>query len=59
MQGAAFALRAGSTECGLLRFGQQCADVRGGGVEMEPAEGQCLPAVAVGEQSEVANLDEA
>jgi len=26
---------------------------------MGPAEGQCLPAVAVGEQSEVPNLDEA
>ena len=59
MQGAAFALRAGATEWGLLLFGQQCVDVWGGGVEMEPAEGQCLPTAAVGEQSEVPNLDEA
>ena len=59
VQGAAFALGTGSVECGLLRFGQQCADVRGGGVEMEPAEGEGLAAVAVGEQSEVADLDEA
>jgi hypothetical protein len=32
--------------------------VRGGGSEMNPAEGQRLTAVAVGEQSEVANLYE-
>ena len=59
MQGAAFALGTGSVECGLLRFGQQCAGVRGGGVEMEPAQGEGLMSVAVGEQSEVADLDEA
>ena len=59
MQSAAFALGTGSAECGLLWFGQQCADVRGGGVEMEPAQGEGLAAVAVGEQSEVADLDEA
>ena len=59
VQGAAFALGTGSVECGLLRFGQQCADVRGGGVEMDPAQGEGLAAVAVGEQSEVADLDEA
>ena len=28
-------------------------------MEVEPADGQCLPTVAVGEQSEVADLDEA
>ncbi len=59
MQGTAFALGTGSIECRLLRFGQQRADVRGGGVEMEPAQGEGLAAVAVGEQSEVADLDEA
>jgi hypothetical protein len=58
VQGAALALRAGSIERGLLRFGQQCTDV-GGGVEMDPTQGEGLAAVAVGEQSEVADLDEA
>ena len=33
--------------------------VRGGGSQMEPTESQRLTAVAVGEQSEVADLDEA
>ena len=59
MQGAALALGTGSVECGLLRFGQQCAADRGGCVEMAPAEREGLVAVAVGEQSEVANLHEA
>ena len=59
MQGAALALGTGPVECGPLRFGQQCAAVRGGGVEMAPAQGEGLAAVAVGEQPEVANLDEA
>jgi hypothetical protein len=59
MQSAAPALRTRSVECGLLRFGQQCADVRSGGVQMDPAQGEGLTAVAVGEQSEVADLDEA
>jgi len=59
MQGAALALGTGPVECGPLRFGQQCAAVRGGGVEMAPAQGEGLAAVAVGEQSEVADLDEA
>ena len=59
MQGAALALGAGSVERGLLRFGQQCADVWGGGVEMDPAQAEGLAAVAVGEQSKVADLDEA
>ena len=59
VQGAAFALGAGSVERGLLWFGQQCAAVRADGVEMAPAQGEGLAAVAVGEQSEVADLDEA
>jgi hypothetical protein len=59
MQGAALALGTGSVQCGLLRFGQQVADVRGSGVEMDPAEGEGLMSVAVGEQPEVADLDEA
>ena len=58
MQGAAFALGTGSVECGLLRFGQQCADVGVSGVEMDPAQGESLAAVAVGKQSEVTDLDE-
>ncbi len=58
-QRAAFALWARSTECGLLRFRQQCADVSGGGTELGPAEGEGLTAFAVGKQSEVADLDEA
>jgi len=40
-------------------FGQQGARICSVGAEAEPAVGQCLPAVAVGEQSEVADLDEA
>jgi len=59
VQGAAFALGTGSVERGLLRFGEQCVAVRGGSVEMDPAQGEGLAAVAVGEQSEVADLDEA
>ena len=59
MQSTALALWAGSTERGLLLFGQQRADVGSGGVEMDPAEGEGLAAVAVGEQTEVADLDEA
>ena len=59
MQGAALALGTGPVQCGLLRFGQQGAYVRGGGVEMDPAEGESLTAVAVGEQAEVSDLDEA
>jgi hypothetical protein len=49
VQSAAFALGTGSVECGLLKFGQQGADVRGGGVEMDSAQGEGLTAVAVGE----------
>ena len=59
VQGSAFALGAGAVKCRLLLFGQQCADVGSRGVEMDPAQGQRLPAVAVGKQSEVADLDEA
>jgi hypothetical protein len=59
VQGAAFALETGSVQCGLLRLGKQCADVRGGGVEMAPAQGEGLAAAAVGEQSEVADLHKA
>ena len=40
-------------------FCQQRAWIHSGGAEMEPAEGERLTAVAVGEQSEVADLDEA
>jgi hypothetical protein len=40
-------------------FGEQGADVRGGGVEMDPAQGEGLTAVAVGEHSEVSDLHEA
>ena len=59
MQSTELALRAGSVECGLLRFGQQCAAVRDDGVEMTPAQGEGVAAVTVGEQPEVADLDEA
>ena len=59
MQGTALALGTGSVERGLLRFGEECADVLRGGVEMDPAQGEGLAAVAVGEQAEVANLHEA
>ena len=59
VQSAAFALGTGSVECRLLLFGQQRAWIHSGGVEMEPAQGQRLSSVAVGEQSEVADLDEA
>ena len=43
MQSTAFALGTGSVECGHLRFGQRCADVRGGGSEMDPAEAEQSP----------------
>ena len=59
MQSTELALRAGSVECGCLRFSQQCVVVRGDGVEMAPAQGEGLAAVAVREQAEVADLDEA
>ena len=59
MQSTALALGTGSVECGRLRFGQKCVDVRRGGVEMASAEGEGLAAVAVGEQPEMADLDEA
>ena len=59
MQGAAFALGTGSVERGLLLFCQQRAWIRSRGAEMKPAEGERLSAVAVGKQSEVADLDEA
>lgn len=59
VQGTALALRAGSVECGVLRFGQKSTDVRRCDSEMNPAQGEGLAAVAVGEQSEVADLDEA
>ena len=59
MQGTALALGTGSVERGLLWFGEECADVRRGDAEMNPAQGEGLAAVAVGEQAEVANLHEA
>jgi hypothetical protein len=59
MKRAAFALRARSAERRLLLFCQQRAWIRCGGAEMKSAEGERLTAVAVGEQSEVADLDEA
>ena len=59
MHGAAFAPRAGAVERRALLFGEQLGDVGSGGAEMESAEGQCLAAVAVGEQAEVTDLDEA
>ena len=58
VQGAVFALGTRSIQCGLLLFGEQGVAVRSGGAEMKPAEVQALTAVAVGEQSEVADLDE-
>jgi len=59
MQGAAFALRAAPAKRRLLLFCQQRAWLRHGSAETEPAESQRLAAIAVGEQSEVADLDEA
>ena len=59
MQSTKPALGTGSVECARLRFTQQCAVVRGNGVDMAPAQGKGLAAVTVGEQSEVADLDEA
>src|ERR1700733_885186 len=59
MKRAAFALRARSAEGRILLFCQQRACIRCGGVEMKSTEGERLTAVAVSEQSEVADLDEA
>ena len=58
VQGAALALGTGSVERGPLAFCQQRARIRSRGAEMKPAQGERLSAVAVGKQSEVADLDE-
>ena len=56
---AAFAPRAGAVKRGPLLIGEQLCAVCSGGVEMESAEGQRLSAIAVGEQAEVTDFDEA
>jgi len=59
VQGAAFALRSAPAKRRPLLFCQQRAWIRRGSGEMESTQSQRLPAVAVGKQSEVADLDEA
>ena len=59
VQGSASAQGTGSVECGRLVFVQQCDEILSCGTEVSAAKGQCLAAVAVGEQSEVTDLYEA
>ena len=59
MQDAAFALGAGPAKRRPLLSCQQRAWIRRRSGEMESTQSQRLPAVAVGKQSEVADLDEA
>lgn len=59
VQSAGFALWARSAERRLLLFCQQRAWIGRGSAETKSTEGERLTAVAVGEQSEVADLDEA
>lgn len=59
VQGAASAAGAGVVERRVLLRGEQGGCVGSSGAEMKPAEGKGLTAVAVGEQTEVADFDEA
>src|SRR6266550_6254221 len=59
VQGAAFALGAAAIDCRLLLRGNEVSAWWSCGLEMVTAKNQCLTAIAVGEQPEVADLDEA
>jgi hypothetical protein len=59
MQGAAFALGAAAIDCRLLLRGNEVSALWSYGLEMVTAKSQRLTAIAVGEQPEVADLDEA
>ena len=59
VQGAAFALGAAAIDCRLLLRGNQVSALWSYGLEMATAKSQRLTAIAVGEQPEVADLDEA
>ena len=59
MQGAAFALGAAAIDCRLLSRGDEVGGLRNRSLEVLPAKSQRLTAIAVGEQTEVADLDEA
>ena len=59
VQGAAFALGAAAIDCRLLRRGNEVSALWSYGLEMVTAKSQRLTAIAVGEQPEVADLDEA
>ena len=59
VQSAASALGAAAAECGLCCSVAMSSDPQLVAREMEPAKSERLLAVAVGEQSEVADLDEA
>lgn len=57
--GALFALGAAAIDCRLLRRGNEVSALWSYGLEMVTAKSQRLTAIAVGEQPEVADLDEA
>ena len=59
VQGAAFALGAAAIDCRLLLMGDEVSALWSRGLEVLPAESKRLTAIAVGEQTEVADLDEA
>jgi hypothetical protein len=55
VQGAAFALGAAAIDCRLLLRGNEVGAWWSCGLEMVTAKSQCLTAIAVGEQPEVAD----
>ena len=59
VQGAAFALGAAAMESRCCCRGNEVSALWSYGVEMESAKSERLTAIAVGEQAEVADLDEA
>ena len=59
MQGALLTSRTASIERGLLPFSKQSRRYGNSRFEMEPAQRECLSAVSVRQESEVADLDKA
>jgi len=59
MQGAALTLGAAAMESLLLQWSENRGGLCSGWVEVESAKRKCPAAIAVGEQTEVADLDEA
>ena len=59
MQGSALATGAAAMESLLLQWSENRGGLCSGCVEVQSAKSECAAAVAVGEQAEVADLDEA